>query len=159
MNNIESYLNLSVSYKDFYIENNDDLPNEDCQVQHIYSSVCLDIDIVFSSLNISPNKSGYQFWKEAVFLYLMSEKKKVSLCNDIYPLISQKYGCTKMCIDRAMRRCFENVLYYASKNQNNFICSYLKNHVLYPHNSKLMAKIAELISSRLFQRNKLNVLN
>ena len=159
MNNIESYLNLNVTYRDFYITNNDELDSEECEVQQIYSAVCLDMDIVFSALNISPNKSGYQFWKEAVFLYLMSDNKKISICNDIYPLISQKYSCTKMCIDRAMRRCFENALYHVSKNQNNFICVYLRNCVLYPHNSKLVAKIAELISSRLFQKNKLKIVN
>ena len=45
----------------------------------------------------------------------------ISICNDIYPLIAKKYETTKMCVDRAMRRCFENVLYFASKNENNFI--------------------------------------
>ena len=62
-----------------------------------------------------------------------------------------------MCVDRAMRRCFENVLYFTSKNENNFICTYLKNTVLYPHNSELIVKITELISSRKFQQNKLKV--
>lgn len=155
MENLESYFNLKISYKDFYVENNSELTIDTQSMEKIYLAVSVDVDIVFSALNILPNKSGYLFWKDAIFLYIMSEKKKVSICNDIYPLISKKYDTTSMCIDRAMRRCFENVLYYASKNEKNFICSYLKNTILYPHNSELMAKIVELISSKMFQQNKL----
>ena len=131
---------------------------EDQSIEKLYSAISLDVDIVFSSLNILPSKAGYVFWKDAIFLYIMSDKKKVSICNDIYPLISKKYDTTTMCIDRAMRRCFENVLYFATKNEHNFICSYLKNTILYPHNSELMAKIVELISSRIFQQNKLKTI-
>ena len=155
--NIQSYLNLDISYKDFYVENNADLSESRQSLQEVYVAVSLDVDIVFSALNILPSKSGYLFWKDAIFLYLMSNKKKISICNDIYPLISKKYETTTMCIDRAMRRCFENVLYYASKNEKSFICTYLKNTILYPHNSELMAKIVELISSRAFQENKLRL--
>lgn len=158
MENIESYFNLNISYKDFYIENNSELTIEDQSIEKLYSAISLDVDIVFSSLNILPSKAGYVFWKDAIFLYIMSDKKKVSICNDIYPLISKKYDTTTMCIDRAMRRCFENVLYFATKNEHNFICSYLKNTILYPHNSELMAKIVELISSRIFQQNKLKTI-
>ena len=157
MENIKEYLQINVSYKDFYIINNDDVSKQSL-MQELYSAVSLDVDIVFSALNILPSRSGYLYWKDAIFLYLISEKKKPSICNDIYPAISQKYGSTKICIDRAMRRCFENVLYHASKNQTNFICAYLKNHVMYPHNSELIVKIVELISSKMFQKNKLKSL-
>lgn len=156
MENVETYLSLNISYKDFYIENNPELKGKELSIEELYIAVSLDVDIVFSALNILPNKSGYLFWKDAIFLYLISGKQKVSICNDIYPLISKKYETTTMCVDRAMRRCFENVLYFASKNENNFICTHLKNTVLYPHNSELMVKIAELISSKKFQQNKLN---
>lgn len=155
MENVESYLSLNISYKDFYIENNSELSKSKQSLEEIYVAVSQDVDIVFSALNILPNKSGFQFWKDAIFLYLISGKQKVSICNDIYPLISKKYETSKMCVDRAMRRCFENVLYFASKNENNFICSYLKNTILYPHNSELMVKIVELISSKKFQQEKL----
>ena len=157
MEDIESYLSLNISYKDFYIENNAELSKSKQSMEDIYIEVSLDVDIVFSALNILPSRAGYQFWKDAIFLYLMSEKQKVSICNDIYPLIAKKYKTTKMCVDRAMRRCFENVLYFTSKNENNFICTHLKNTVLYPHNSELIVKITELISSRKFQQNKLKV--
>ncbi len=156
MENVESYLNLNISYKDFYIENNSELSKSSQTMEELYVAVSQDVDIVFSALNIMPNKSGFLFWKDAIFLYLISGKQKVSICNDIYPLISKKYETTTMCVDRAMRRCFENVLYFASKNENNFICTYLKNTILYPHNSELMVKIVELISSKKFQQTKLN---
>ena len=158
MENVESYLSLNISYKDFYIENNSELSKSKQSLEEIYVAVSQDVDIVFSALNILPNKSGFQFWKDAIFLYLISGKQKVSICNDIYPLISKKYETSKMCVDRAMRRCFENVLYFASKNENNFICTYLKNTILYPHNSELMVKIVELISSKKFQQEKLKAL-
>lgn len=155
MDNIESYLNLNISYKDFYLENNSELSEKEGSFEDIYIAVSLDVDIIFSALNILPSKSGYLFWKDAIFLCLMSDKKKVSICNDIYPLISKKYDTTSMCIDRAMRRCFENVLYFTSKKEGDFICSYLKNILLYPHNSEILIKLVELISSRKFQQNKL----
>ncbi|MBR3885534.1 MAG: hypothetical protein IKJ33_03620 [Clostridia bacterium] len=157
MEDVESYLNLNISYKDFYIQNNIELSKNSSNVEDIYIAVSLDVDIVFSALNILPSKSGYLFWKDAIFLYLISGKQKLSICNDIYPLIAKKYETTKMCVDRAMRRCFENVLYFASKNENNFICSYLKNSILYPHNSELIVKIVELISSKNFQQKKVNI--
>lgn len=153
MENIEEYLKINISYKNFYVENNIDVQRE-YSLQDLYLAVSSDVDIVFSALNILPSRSGYVFWKDAIFLYLISEKTKPSICNDIYPAISKKYGSTKVCIDRAMRRCFENVLYHTSKNQNNFICAYLKNYVMYPHNSDLIVKIVELISSKMFQKNK-----
>ena len=153
MENIEEYLKINISYKNFYVENNAEM-HKDYSLQDLYLAVSMDVDIVFSALNILPNRSGYVFWKDAIFLYMILDKKKPSICNDIYPAISKKYGSTKICIDRAMRRCFENVLYHASKNSANFICAYLKNHVMYPHNSELIVKIVELISSKMFQKNK-----
>lgn len=157
MENVETYLNLNVSYRDFYVQNNSELNLNNQTMKEMYIAVSIDVDIVFSALNILPSKAGYLYWKDAVFLYLMSPKKKISICNDIYPLISRKYDITTMCVDKAMRRCFENVLYFASKNEDNFICTYLKNTVLYPHNSELVVKIVELISSKSFQQNKLKL--
>lgn len=155
MVNLETYLKLHISYKDYYIENNKELSEEKKSFEDIYIAVSYDIDIVFSALNILPNKSGYKFWKDAIFLYLMSEKDKISIVHDIYPMISQKYDASIICIDRAMKRCFENVLYHTYKNESNFIRNYLKNIVLNPHNSELLAKITELICTREFQQNKI----
>lgn len=154
---LDNYYYISnVTNKDYYICNNDSLDYSHEEVQEIYKAVSLDVDIVFSALNIMPCKSGYLFWKDAVFLYIISEKQRVQICKDIYETISKKYQTTSACVDRAMRRCFESALFYAGKNKNNYICSYLKNSVLYPHNSELLSKIVELIVSKEFQVRKVN---
>lgn len=152
---IETYLNLNLTYFDYYVEYNKEINEEKVLPKEMYICVGRDVDIIFSTLNILPSKSGYLFWKDAVFLYLISKKEKISICNDIYPVIAQKHNTTTMCIDRAMRRCFENVLYYCSKKQDNYICDYLKSVLLYPHSSEILAKLVELISSKKFQENKL----
>lgn len=155
MESLESYYNLNLSYKDFYIEHNSELSVEKHSFEDIYIAVSGDVDIVFSALNILPNKTGYKFWKDAIFLYLMSEKTKISIAHDIYPMISKKYDTKAVCIDRAMNRCFENVLYHTMNSKNNYIRDYLKDIILYPHNSELIAKITELITSKMFQQKKL----
>ena len=158
MDEIESYLNINITYRDYYIEHNDDIDkNEELTAEKFYICVSKDVDIVLNNLNILPSKSGYLFWKDAVFLYLFASKTKISICNDIYPAIAKKHETTTMCVDRAMRRCFENVLYYASKNEHNYICLYLKNTLLYPHNSEIIVKLVVLISSKKFQENKLKL--
>lgn len=157
MNELESYLNINITYKDYYTAYNDELSKDDDSAEHLYICVSRDVDIVMANLNILPSKSGYLFWKDAIFLYLFSSKSKVSICNDIYPAIAKKHQTTTMCVNKAMRRCFENVLYYASKNEDNYICLYLKNTLLFPHNSEIIVKIVELISSKKFQENKLKL--
>ena len=157
MDGIESYMKINITYLDYYIEHNEDLCKGKTTAEELYISVCNDLDIVLGNLNILPSKSGYLFWKDAVFLYLYTSKNKISICNDIYPAIAQKHETTTMCVDRAMRRCFENVLYYASKNEDNYICMYLKNNLLFPHNSEIIVKLVELISSKKFQINKLKL--
>ena len=131
MDEIESYLNLNVTYLDYYLEHNEELSQETYSAEKLYMNVSGDVDIVFGNLNILPNKCGYLFWKDAVFLYLYFNKSKTSFSKDIYPLIAQKHETSVNCVDRAMRRCFENVLYYASKNEHNYVYSYLKKNLLW----------------------------
>lgn len=158
MDEIEAYMNINLTYRDYYINHNDDIDKDrKISAEELYICVSNDIDIVLRNLNILPSKSGYLFWKDAVFLYLLTSKTKISICNDIYPAIAQKHETTTMCVDRAMRRCFENVMYYASKNEDNYICLYLKNNLLFPHNSEIIVKLVELISSKKFQANKLKL--
>lgn len=157
MDEIESYLNINITYKDYYIEYNSELNRDDFSIEKFYICVSNDVDIILANLNILPSKSGYLFWKDAIFLYLFANKTKISICNDIYPAIAKKHETTTMCVDKAMRRCFENVLYYASKHEDNYICLYLKNTLLFPHNSEIIVKLVELISSKKFQDNKLKL--
>ena len=156
---IEEYLKLSSNYKDEYIENNASIDINNITSKNLYENVCYDVDIVLMALNISPSKVGYKYWKDAVFLYLLMSEKQPSICKDIYPAIGKKYSKTPTAIERAMRICFENVMYYLSKSKTTFISDYLKSSLLYPHNGELLIKITKFISTKEFQKNKLSCFN
>lgn len=148
-----TYLNLSRTYKDNYIKHNQLMNEENFSVESLFYNVSSDVDIVLNCLNVAPNKCGYLYWKDAIFLFILSNNTRVSICNDIYPAIAKKYSKTAMSVERAMRICFENVMYYASK-RDNYVCEYLKDSLLYPHNSEILARLVDLIVSKSFQENK-----
>lgn len=154
MDLIKEYMKKSTSYKDYYVSNNEMIDKDNCSVDELFSNINSDIDLVLSMLNISLNKKGYQYWKDAIFIYILSEKLRLSICNEIYPVIAKKYNKTPMAIERAMRLCFENSMYYISKNNTNIFSEYFKDCLLYPHNGEILIKIVELISSKFFQKNK-----
>ena len=151
---INEYLNLKSSYKEYYLKNNHSIDNTNISAADLFYYVGSDVDLVFSALNISPSKSGYKYWKDAIFLLILSTEISLSICNDIYPAIAKKYNKSSMAIERAMRLCFENVLFYISKNKTNLVGEYLKNSLLYPHNREILVKIVEFIVSENFQNNK-----
>ncbi len=153
---IDDYLNLNPSYKERYIRNNEGLKNEECSTENIFLNICYDVDIILNTLGISPSKFGYKYWKDAIYLSIVSERRNVSICNEIYPAIARKFNKSAISVERAMRLCFENTLYDNLKKQDNFIYSYLKNYLLFPHNSELLAKLTELVVSKEFQKNKMN---
>ena len=134
----EAYLNLVRTYKDIYMMNNEFMSEDDYSIEKLYHNISYDVDLILNSLNITSNRCGYLYWKDAIFLFILSNNTRVSICNDIYPAIAKKYSKTPMSVERAMRICFENVMYYASKSEN-FVCEYLKNSLLYPHNSEILA--------------------
>lgn len=153
-NTINTYLNLNPTFKQFYIKNNDLIIDENIDPEPLFFNVYHDVDIILSCLNISPSKCGYGYWIDAVYIFLLSNKNRISICKDVYPAIAQKYNTTAMAVERAMRLCFENVMYYTSKHEDNFICAYFKNLVMYPHNSEILVKLVDLMSSKKFQSNK-----
>lgn len=153
MENLDAYMSFENSYKQQYIQNNI-LLNSDSNTTDILTCVHSDVDKVLSALNISPSKLGYKYWKDAVFLFVLYDKNPVRVCFDIYPVIAKKYNKTDISVERAMRLCFENAMYYVSKQEPNMISTFLKKNLLYPHNSELMIKITELIVSRKFQKEK-----
>lgn len=157
MESLDAYMNFESSYKQQYIQNNI-LLNSGSTTVDILSCVHTDVDLVLSSLNISPSKLGYKYWKDAVFLFINYDRVSVKICTDIYPVIAKKYHKSDISVERAMRLCFENAMYYASKSEQNFISIFLKKHLLFPHNSELMIKISELIVSRKFQKEKQKLL-
>ena len=73
MNTIEEYLEIKTADKDFYIKNNKFI-DEKVSNDKLFECVSNDVDVVFNILNISPNKSGYKYFKESIFLYLFFEK-------------------------------------------------------------------------------------
>ena len=151
---LEEYLNINSSYKDFYIKNNDEITTETVSSQSLYFYICADVEIILNSLNISPSKLGYRYWKDAVFIFILNNGEHISICNKIYPSIAKRYGKTSMSVERAMRICLENAMYYNSKKEQNFVYDHMKNYLLYPHNSEILAKLAELVVSREFQKIK-----
>ncbi len=153
MKRSEEYLEIETSDREFYVRNNKFIDSTVTN-NEFFECVSYDVDIVFNVLNISPIKSGYKYFKDAIFLYLFYGKVNVSLSKDIYPVIAEKYHKSPMAIERAMRVCFENVMYHVSKLKDNYIAKYLKPSLLYPHNGEILVKIVKLISSKNFQNNK-----
>ena len=158
METIDEYFNISISRKSNYEKNLVCESEEGENNDNLYYHIDNDLGIVFRYLNISSRKYGYRYWKDAIFLYISSEKMQVSICKDIYPVIAKKYNKSASSIERAMRLCFEDALYFSSKNDDDFIYKYLKNVLIYPHNGEIMARISELIMSKDFQKRKLNYL-
>lgn len=153
MESLKDYMSFENSYKRQYIQNNEIL-NENSKTTDILKCVHQDTDIVLEMINISPSKSGYKYWKDAVFLFMNYEKQNIKICSEIYPVIAQKYHKTDISVERAMRLCFENAMYYVSKNEPNFVTMFLKKHLLYPRNSEILIKLVEMICSRKFQKEK-----
>lgn len=148
------YLNFDNSYKTNYIRNNEMIRKANPTTESLYYNIMSDVDMVLTNLSISPSRNGYRYWKDAVFIYLINENPSISICNEIYPVIATKYRKTKMSVERAMRICFEDVMYNISKRESNFITEFMKSSLLFPHNSDILCRIAELVSSHGFQKEK-----
>ncbi len=151
---LQNYLELDCSYESIYINNNHFIKNEKYSVQNLFYNICSDVDIVLNALNISASKSGYRYWKDAVFIYITNSSTSFSICKDIYPAIAMKYSKTIASVEKAMRSCFEDVMYQSQKKGGNYISDYLYNYLLFPHNSELLLRIVELIVSNYFQNSK-----
>lgn len=158
MNTLEEYLEIKTNDKEFYIKNNNAI-DKNVSNDKFFECISYDVDIIFNVLNISPNRSGYKYFKEAIFLYLFFGKDAPSFSREIYPAIAKKYKKSTMAIERAMRSSFENVMYHISREKENYITEYLKPYLLYPHNGEIVAKIVKLISSKYFQNNKESYFN
>lgn len=157
MESLETYMAFENSYKERYLQNSEDL-SKNPSVKEILQAVQFDVDVVLSALSISPNKLGYSYWKDAVYLFITYDKQSVKICSEIYSVIAVKYKKTSISVERAMRLCFENAMYYISKTEPNFITTFMKKYLLYPKNNQLLIKIVELISMRRFQKEKRKII-
>lgn len=156
---LKEYLLLETSYLKRYLKNNKSIRRKNISMEELFDCVDADLDIVFDLLQITSNKRGFKYWKDSIFINLISEKSKVSVCTDIYPLIAKKYNKTETSVERAMRLCFEKTYKNISKCKVNFVYTFLRNYLMFPHNNKIICRITELICSREFQKEKNNLLN
>ena len=154
---IDSYLSMHYSNKYYYMVNNPEITGKDVSLDELYHQVKQDLSIIFRVLKIAPNKNGFVYWFDAVFLNIITDKPHVSICKDIYAVIALKYNTTSMAVERAMRLCFENTLYDLSKQDNNYVISYFRNSLVYPHNSEILSKLTELMISKEFHLRKYNL--
>ena len=157
MENLESYFNLSNSYKKNYINNNLVMKESNPSIESLFYNITSDVDIVLSILKIPSSKTGFKYWKDAVFIYILNDKSQLSICNEIYPIIGKKYDKSAMAVERAMRLCLENALFNISKSETNIISNFMYNYLLIPHNSEILCRLVELIVSKEFQKEKLNL--
>ncbi len=153
-NIINSYLDIEYSNKTYYLSNNPDIKDENIAPEELFHMVHHDLDIIFRLIRLSPNKSGYIYWFDAVFLNVLSEKRHISICKDIYEVIALKYKTSAMSVERAMRLCFENTMYNLAKADENCVIKYMKNSLMHPHNGELLSKLTKLVISRDFQKQK-----
>ena len=151
---LQTYLELDGSYETMYINNNFLCKNKVITPEMLFYNICSDVDIVLNALNISASKLGYRYWKDAVFIYITNSNMPFSICKNVYSAIGMKYKKTSAAVERAMRICFEDVLYQCSKTGGNYISDYLKNYLLFPRNSEILLRIVELVVSKHFQETK-----
>ena len=151
---IDSYLSMHFSNKYYYVVNNPEIADDESSLDALYHQVKQDLGVIFRVLKIAPNKNGYSYWFDAVFLNIITDKPHVSICKDIYAVIALKYNTTSMAVERAMRLCFENTLYDLSKQDNNYVISYFRNSLVYPHNSEILSKLTEIMISKEFHLRK-----
>lgn len=150
----KAYLEMDTSYKHLYITNNSSLDEKTVTPQQLFINIVNDVALVLNVLNISQKKLGFQYWQEAVFLFINSEDKRLSLSNQIYPQISEKNNNTAQAVERSMRFCFEGALEFTGKEPDKYIFEFLKKYIVVPKNKEMLVRITELIVSKQFQTIK-----
>ena len=146
----DSYLNFKPTNKYYYMKNND--IDKAVDNEELFTRILKDTDLVLGTLKISPSKLGYNYWRDAVLISIMCEKDHISVCKDIYPIIAKKYNKSIISIERAMRLCFEDVLYRNVKFEENYVFKSLEYFLINPQNSKLLCKIVEVVISSEFKK-------
>ena len=154
MDSINSYITFNPTHKEHYIKYNRDFNNKLADKDNLFYCIANDVELILNCLKISPKKFGYDYWKSAVYIYIVSEKKQISICKDIYPVIANNFNKTTGSVERAMRLCFESVMHDIREVSDNYICDYIRKFLLNPRNSEILIKLTDLIVSDEFQRNK-----
>lgn len=152
MENTESYLNFRPTHVDYYMKNNY-IDGNKITTDELYLRIMQDIELALRALKIQTSRIGYAYWKDAILYCILTDKDRLSVCYEVYPMVAKKHGCTTISVERVMRLCFENTLYYV-KNDTNYITSFMKHYLVTPHNGQLLSKFVELIISSEFRRFK-----
>ncbi len=160
MENVNYYSNYKTDLVDIYIKNNSMLNGEvSVPMDTLYITISNDVHFILNYLGVSLSKLGYTYWKEAVLFFMCSGKMHIKICSEVYPFIANKYGKTVSSVERAMRQCLENSLYFINKNDNKFLKDSFDGFLLNPHSSQILVKFVQIISSKEFQKLKQNMLD
>ena len=154
MENKRYTLDYILTYRENYIINSKDIDTKTVEDRELYYHIISDADIILKKLGMSPHKVGYQYWRDAIAIYILSDKIHLNITKDIYPILAEKYNKKVASIERAMTICIDNVTYYTSKNEVNTIKEFIPTQILYPKNSMILALVAEIIVTRKFQDKK-----
>jgi len=147
-----NFLNFKPTHLYCYVKNNY-IDESKITTEELYMRILQDIELVLHILKVPTSRVGYDYWKDAILYRIVCEKDHLSVCHELYPVIAKKHNCSILSVERAMRLCFEETL-YNSKNENNYIISFMKLSFINPHNSELLRKFADLIVSNEFRRFK-----
>lgn len=155
----DSYFKIGASTRAHYIKNNLLIRGSEVSDDELYENVSLDVELVLKELQISASRLGYKYWKEAIFIFIMHDMTNPKVCKEIYPAIAKKYNKSAVSIERAMRLTFEATLHSSEKMAvKTPVYIALKSLLLFPKNSVLVIKIVELITTKEFQKYKINSL-
>ena len=150
---LEEFYKYNITHMENYVKNNPEIDENNYTIDEVIHALDLDLNIVFQVLNVQFNRVGLNYWKSAVILLVLSKKEKLKMFADVYFHVAKKYGKSVCSVERCMRLCFEDTPYFAFKD-TNYIIDFMKSDLLVPHNSRILYKVAELISGKKFQDNK-----
>ena len=101
-------------------------------------------------LGISPNREGYWFLKDGIYICIIKKRYNLKITKDIYPELSLKYHKKTSAIEKAIRTSIEKGwtccdIDYADKIFGNII-PYNKDR---PTNDEFISTISDFISLEL----------
>ena len=105
------------------------------------------ISLELKKLGISPNREGYWFLRDGIYICLQEKRPNLKITKDIYPRLSAKYNKKISAIEKAIRTSIEkgwtySDLEYAEKLFANII-PYNKDR---PTNDEFISTVSDYIS-------------
>lgn len=111
-----------------------------------YDDIRKKISELLLMFNFNNSKYGYNYVRDAVFILVTEKHLKPVFCNDIYPVLAEKYETNAASIERSMRSSIASSWKNTDENIRNlfFNVKALKNKSK-PTNSEFVITIAEYI--------------